>query len=158
MVVSKNDIKKAYDSIFNFKGGIFLSLFLVTLITFMILLYQRYSLAYLDDRKNIAILRAIGWSIGDILKFKLLENLLSGVIAFTIGISIAYIYVFIFNAPILRDIFLGDSNLKNTVIFIKVIDFSTIASLFLIFIIPYIASILIPIWRVAISSPREALR
>ncbi|NPA28348.1 MAG: FtsX-like permease family protein [Epsilonproteobacteria bacterium] len=158
LVVSKDDIKRAYDNIFNFKGGIFLSLFLITLTTFMLILYQRYSLVNLDEKKEIAILRSLGWSVKDILKFKLFESLISAIFAFLIGVLSAYIFVFIFNAPILKDIFLGDSNLKNSVIFIRVVDFSTIATIFILFIIPFIASILIPVWKIAISSPKEALK
>ena len=157
-VITKNEIKRYYNSLFNYKGGLFLMLFLVTLSTFGLILYHRYSLANLSERKEIAILRAIGWSIKDILTFKFLEGIMLFFVSFSFGVALAYGYVFYLGAPILKDIFLGSSNLKNVVHFEVAVDFTTLLSIFLLFGVLYIASILIPIWRIAITNPKEAMK
>jgi ABC-type lipoprotein release transport system permease subunit len=114
-VIEKREIKKAYENFYNYKGGVFLILYLVSIVTFILILYQRYSMTYSTERKEIGILRAIGWSIKDILKLKFYENLIIVVISFILGVTLAYIYVFILQAPLLSQIFLGGANLHNSV-------------------------------------------
>ena len=74
------------------------------------------------------------------------------------GILIAYVFVFIFDAPLLSHIFLGFNNLHNSVVFTPVFDLGLISSLFLFFIISFIASVLIPVWKIAITDPNEAMK
>jgi ABC-type lipoprotein release transport system permease subunit len=157
-VIQKDDISKEYQNLYNYKGGIFLLLFTLSLLTFMLILYQRYSMIGASDKKEIGILRALGWSIKDILKLKVLETLSIGIWAFILGIIIGYIFVFIFNAPLLKDIFLGTQNLEFHPHFTPIFDFGIISSLFLFFIIPFITAIIIPVWRIAITDPYEVMR
>ncbi len=157
-VVEKREIKKAYEKLYNYKGGLFLILYLVTIITFILILYQRYSMVYSTDRKEIGILRAVGWSIKDILKLKFYENLTIVVVSFIVGVVLAYIYVFIFNAPLLSQIFLGSSNLSNSVKFVPVVKFGLLSSIFLFYAVPFLASVLIPSWKVAVTPPKEAMQ
>ncbi len=156
-VIGKHQMQKAYEKLFNFKGGLFLVLYLITLVTFMLILYQRYSLVYSSERKEIGILRAVGWSINDVLRLKLYENMTVVLFSFTIGVVLAYIYVFMFNAPLLSRIFLGGANLPNHVIFTPVVDFGILGTLFLLYAIPFLAAVLIPAWKIAATSPKEAM-
>jgi len=157
-IIKKDDIKKAYENLFNYKGGLFLSLYLIALVTFMLILYQRYSMISSYDKKEIGILKALGWNINAILKLKLFESIFVAMIAFFIGFILAFGYVYVLNAPILKDIFLGSSNLPNEVIFTPVVDFSSFSMLFLFFMVPFTASILIPVWKIAVVDPIESLR
>ena len=157
-IIKKDDIKKAYENLFNYKGGLFLSLYLIALVTFMLILYQRYSMISSYDKKEIGILKALGWNINAILKLKLFESIFVAMIAFFIGFILAFGYVYVLNAPILKDIFLGSSNLPNEVIFTPAVDFSSFSMLFLFFMVPFTASILIPVWKIAVVDPIESLR
>ncbi len=156
-VVSKDDVKKLYENLYNYKGGLFMIMFILTAATLSLLLYLRYTLAVSAEKKEIAILRAIGWSIKDILKLKFFENLFLFLFAFITGASFAYIYVFIFNAPLLKNIFLGGENLKQFAQFEPVIDFSSLATVFILFGITFLASVLIPVWKISVTNPKEAL-
>ena len=42
--------------------------------TFILVLYQRYSMISSNDKREIGILKAVGWSIKDIIKLKIIEN------------------------------------------------------------------------------------
>jgi len=156
-VVEKREVKKAYENLYNYKGGLFLILYLVSIVTFMLILYQRYSMVYSTEKKEIGILRAVGWSIKDILKLKFYETVVVVVISFILGVVLAYIYVFMLNAPILSQIFLGGANLSNLVEFTPFIEFGLLGSIFLFYAIPFLAAVLIPAWRVAVTSPKEAM-
>ncbi len=70
---------------------------------------------------------------------------------------LAYIYVFVLGAPLLKEVFLGGQNLDNTVNFVPVLDFSVLTSIFLLYALPFIAAVLIPVWRVSVTDPKEAM-
>ncbi|MEA3418915.1 MAG: FtsX-like permease family protein [Campylobacterota bacterium] len=156
-VVTKNDIKKAYENLYNYKGGIFLILFLITIVTFVLILYQRYSMVYSSERRHIGLLRALGWSIRDVLKLKFFETMMVVVVAFVLGVALAYLYVFVLGAPLLREIFLGGANLHNTVTLVPVLDFGILSSIFLIYAVPFASAVLIPVWKIAVTDPKEAM-
>lgn len=156
-VVEKREVKKAYENLYNYKGGLFLILYIVALITFMLILYQRYSLAYSAERREIGVLRALGWSIKDILRLKFYETLYIVMGSFVLGVVLAYFYVFVLDAPILSEIFLGGANLANGVTFAPHIEFGLLGSIFLLFAVPFFAAVLIPAWKVAVIPPKEAM-
>ncbi len=157
-IILKEDIQKAYENMFNYKGGLFLILYIVVLVTFILILYQRYNTISSSDKKHIGILRFLGWSIKDVLYLKVLENLIIAISAFVVGIILAYIYVFIFNAPFLSNIFFGFNNISNDVQYVPYIPFGLFFTLFFFFVVPFISAVLIPVWRVAIIDPLEAMR
>ena len=157
-ILQKESLKKEYENMFNYKGGIFLVLFIVVIFTFILILYQRYSMISSNDKKEIGILKAVGWSIKDIIKLKIIENFIVGFMAFIIGIIISYIFVFILNAPILKNIFIGFSNVQNDFILNANIEFSTLITLFLFFIIPFLSAVLIPVWKIAVIDANESMK
>jgi ABC-type antimicrobial peptide transport system permease subunit len=128
------------------------------MITFVLILFQRYSMINSSDKKEIGILKAVGWSIKDIIKLKILESFVISFIAFIIAIIMAYIFVFFLNAPILSNIFLGFHNLENSVSFVPNVSFSLLVTLFLFFIIPFISAVLIPVWKIAVIDANESMK
>jgi ABC-type lipoprotein release transport system permease subunit len=157
-VITKEEVAKSYRMLYNYKGGIFLALYLVTLTTFMLILYQRFTSVYASERRSIGILRAVGWSIGDILKLKFFESLLIVLLAFGAGAAAAYVYVFMLGAPLLGGLFLGGGNLANPALFAPAVDGGLLGSIFLFFAVPFIASVLVPAWRIAVTEPKEAMK
>ena len=157
-ILQKENLKKEYENMFNYKGGIFLILFIVVILTFTLILYQRYSMISLGDKKEIGILKAVGWSIKDILKLKIMENFIVAFMAFIIGIILSYIFVFILNAPILKNVFIGSQNLQNDFIFNANIQIDSLITLFLFFMIPFLSAVLIPVWKVAIIDSTQSMK
>ncbi len=157
-ILQKETLKKEYENMFNYKGGIFLVLFIVVIFTFILILYQRYSMISSNDKKEIGILKAVGWSIKDIIKLKIIENFIVGFMAFIIGVIISYIFVFISNAPILKNIFIGFSNVQNDFVLNPSVDFTTLITLFLFFIIPFLSAVLIPVWKISVIDANESMK
>ncbi len=156
-VVTKHDIKKAYENLYNYKGGVFLILFLIAIVTFVLILYQRYAMVYSSERRHIGLLRALGWSIRDVLKLKFFETIIIVIISFIVGVVLAYFYVFVLGAPLLKEIFLGGANMKNSLVLVPVLDFGVLSSIFLIYAVPFIAAVLIPVWKISVTDPKEAM-
>jgi ABC-type lipoprotein release transport system permease subunit len=157
-VIDKRDLSGDYEKFFSYKSGLFMMLFMLCLLTFMLILYQRFTLANSSEKRDVAIMRMVGWSIKDVLKLKLFESLIIGVFAFLVGIILAFIFVFFFDAPLFRDIFIGFGNIPTLYDFKPHIDLGVVMSSFLFFIIPFVFSLLIPIWRIAITDPMEAMK
>jgi ABC-type lipoprotein release transport system permease subunit len=157
-VIDKRDLEADYEKFFSFKSGLFMMIFMLTLFTFMLILYQRFTLANSSERADVAIMRMVGWSIKDVLKLKLFESLIIGVGAFLVGVILAFVFVFYLDAPLFRDIFIGFGNLSSSYDFKPHLDLGVLGSSFLFFIIPFIFSLLIPIWKIAITDPMEAMK
>jgi len=157
-VITKEEVSKAYQNLYNYKGGLFLLLYLIVILTFIMILYQRYSMVYSSEKKEIGILRAVGWSIKDIIKLKFLESLFIALLAYFSGVIAAYYYVFIFGAPLLSGLFLGTENLTNHVTFAPAVDFGLLGSIFLFFVVPFMAAVLVPAWKIAVTEPKEAMK
>ncbi|MFY9100202.1 FtsX-like permease family protein [Aliarcobacter cryaerophilus] len=157
-IIQKEDILKKYETIFNYKGGVFLILYLVVLSAFIMILYQRYSQVSINERKQIAIFKAIGYSVKDIIKIKMSENFVVAFVSYLFGVLLAYFFVFVLNAPILKNIFIDFSNIKNDFIIYPYVEVSTFITLFLFFMVLFLSSVLIPVWKISAINPYESLR
>jgi len=156
-IISKKESRKAYAELFNYKGGFFLVLYLIVLLAFVLILYQRASQVYSQEKRAIGILRALGWSIRDVLKLKIYETLSVVFASFVLGVSLAYGYVFVLDAPLLRQIFLGSGSGECAPPLVPVLDFSILTSIFLLYAVSFLAAVLIPVWRIAVTDPKEAM-
>ncbi|WP_198304922.1 ABC transporter permease [Arcobacter vandammei] len=157
-IIEKTDIKKSYENIFNYKGGFFLTLFTIVIFTLSLIVFQRYSQISSNEKKQIAILKALGFSIKDIIKIKMAENFILSFVAFLLGLIFAFIFVFVLQAPIFKYIFIGFSNIENDFIFDIYFDISSIITIFLFFMIPFLSAVLIPTWKTSAINAYESLK
>ena len=156
-VTTKDQLKANYDHLFYYKGGIFMILYVVVLVAFFILLYKQVSSISGGVKKEIAILRSLGFSINHIIAMKLFQNSFVSIFSYIVGVMIAYIFVFYLNAPLLKDIFLGNA-INNNITFTPILDFDILFLIFLFTVIPFLASVILPSWKVAISDMNEAMK
>ncbi len=157
-IITREDFQLSYENIFDYKSGLFLTLFLTSLIAFFIIIYDKASGLSSVEKKNIGILKALGWKIDDILKVKFYESFLISFFAFSIGVFLALGFVYILNAPLLQNIFVGFSDLKTDFDLPFVFDFQTLAIVFFLTVPIYIAAIIIPSWKVATLQADEIIR
>jgi ABC-type lipoprotein release transport system permease subunit len=156
-VVSKKESKKAYEELFDYRSGFFLLSFLTVILAFVILIYQRYSQIFGSYKREIGILRATGWSVGDVLSIKFYENLVLIIFAYIFGVALAWIYIFGFGAKGFDNLFLLTSNFDISLYLTPQVDIFELVSIFLLFGFPYLVAILIPVWQIATTSPKEAM-
>jgi ABC-type lipoprotein release transport system permease subunit len=157
-IVSKEDFKVSYENIFDYKSGVFLALFIISLFTFFIIIYDKVSGLTSSEKKEIGILKALGWGIDDILKEKFYESFIISFLSYIIGVLFAFVFVYFLHAPLLRDIFEGYSQLKTTFTLPFVFDFQTLMLVFFITIPVYVAATIIPSWKVATLDADEVIR
>ncbi|WP_457595581.1 ABC transporter permease [Hydrogenimonas sp.] len=157
-IVTRDDLEASYRNLFNYEGGIFLALFLVATFTLFIILYDKASGLSSEEKREIGILKALGWRIGDILRVKLYEALILSMGAYLLAITLAIGYVFGLQAPVLKSLFTGYSVLKPPLDLPFVLDGSTLALIFFATVPVYIAATLIPSWRAATLEADEVIR
>lgn len=157
-VITNKELEISYQNIFDYKGGVFLALFIVSIFTFFIIIYDKASGLSSEEKKEIGILKAIGWRVEDVLKEKFYESFIISFISYILGIFIAFTFVYIFNAPLLRDIFTGYSQLKTSFGLPFVLDFNTLFLVFFLSVPIYIAATIVPSWRSATIETDKVIR
>jgi len=155
-VKTKNDQQSDYEHIYYYKGGIFMILYIVSMISFFILLKNQISSVFGEKKREIAILRSIGFAIKDIIHLKFIQNSIVALCSYFLGLFLAYTFVFIFDAPLLKNIFLGND--FNHITFTPSLDIRTLFLLFIFTVIPFLASILLPAWKIATEDMSEVVK
>lgn len=157
-VITNKDLEISYQNIFDYKSGIFLSLFIVSLFTFFIIVYDKASGLSSEEKKEIGVLKALGWKVEDVLKEKFYESFIISFLGYIFGILIALTFVYIFQAPLLSNIFTGYSELKTSFELPFVLDINTLFLIFFLSVPIYIASTIVPAWRSATIETDKVLR
>jgi len=154
----KDDLIVEYEQMYNYRSGFFLTIFIITFFTFFVIIYDRLSGLNSEQKREIGILKAIGWRVEDVLKTKLYEGLIISLFSYSLGIILAMVYTFIFNGGILKNIFLSSSRLLEHVPLQFHLDYATLALLFLISVPLYICATIIPSWIAATVDADEVMR
>jgi len=156
--ITQDDIRVSYQNIFDYKSGFFLALFSICAFAFFIIIYDKTSGLSSEEKREIGILKAIGWSSDDILKEKFYESFTLSLSAFFVGITFSLFYVYALQAPLLRNLFMGYSALKPSFALPFSVDVSMLVLLFLLSVPIYIAATLIPAWRASTLDADEVMR
>jgi len=135
-----------------------LSIFILAIFTFFIIIYDKASGLSSEEKKEIGILKAIGWKIDDILTVKFYEALIISATSFFLALTLSIAYVYLLEAPLLKDIFMGYSVLKPEFKLPFSINFQVVTLLFFITIPVYIAATIIPSWKAATLEADEVIR
>lgn len=157
-VITTADLQVSYQNIFDYKGGVFLALFVVALFTFFIIIYDKASGLSSEEKREIGILKAVGWRVDDVLKEKFYEAFIVSFTAYLLGVILALGFVYLLQAPLLRDIFEGYSQLRTSFALPFVLDLQTLFLVFLISVPIYLAATIIPAWRAATLEVDEVIR
>ncbi len=157
-IITKEDIKLSYQNIFDFKKGFFISMFFIVIITFFIIVFDKLSGFTGEEKKEIGILRAVGWKISDIIKVRIYESFIIGCISFVSGVFLSYFYIYFLKAPYVRDIFSGFSKLKPEFILPFYLNFQDLITVFLLTVVIYIFATIIPAWKIASLDVEEIIK
>lgn len=156
--ITRNDLLRTYRAVFDWRGGMLLALFASALLAFCILAWDKASGLSAGERREIGILKAVGWDTGDVLLLKLWEGLALSLLAFLLGYALAFGMVFHWGVPILGSVLRGWSVIFPELRPVPHIDLYQLATLAFLTIVPYVASTVVPAWRAATSDPDEVMR
>ena len=110
------------------------------------------------ERKEIAVLKAVGWSTSDVLSEKLAEALLVGALATAMGLFMGYAWIFFADAPLLRPALSGFGVLYPEAKLTPQVDLAQLLGVALAVLGPFVALSIVPAWRAAQIDPMDAMR
>jgi ABC-type lipoprotein release transport system permease subunit len=110
------------------------------------------------ERREIAVLKAVGWSTADVLWAKLFESVLVGAVATALGLLFGYAWVFWLGAPGLRPALVGWSVLYPKASLTPAVDVAQLLGVTIAILGPFVLLSVVPAWRAATSDPLESMR
>ena len=156
--VVKDQIVKSYETVFGWRSGLVFTALLGTLLAFAILSWDKATGLSAEERRELGILKALGWRIEDILEMKFWEGLTLSLTAFLLGIILAYIHIFFFGSFLLTPAIIGWSVLYPSFNLTPYIDIGEVFMVFFITVVPYTAATIVPVWKASTIDPDEVIR
>ena len=142
----------------NERAGFFTIVWTIILLGMILFCFSISSAISLDSRREVGLLKTLGYSITDILEIRFVEFALTGIWASLIGYSLAIVFTFYLGAPILADFMLGWSAMFTPFVVPLKITFESFIVAFGLGTIPLLIATIIPAWNNAIIEPDEILR
>ncbi len=156
--ITKSEILRTYDAVFSWRSGMMLTVFFSALIAFCILAWDKATGISAEEKREIGILKAIGWDTSDVLELKFWEGFVLSVTSFVLGLIVAFAHVYRFGASWLAPVIQGWSVLFPEFRLIPYVDLYQVFVMGFLTVVPYIASTVIPSWKTAITDPEEVMR
>lgn len=156
--IIRSEILRTYDAVFNWRSGMMLVVLSGAVFAFIIFAWDRASGLSAEEKREIGILKAIGWETSDILYMKFWEGTTVSLTSFLLGTLLAYVHIVFFASILFESALKGWSVLYPSFRLLPYIDIFQVVVLFFLTVIPYTVATLIPSWRAAITDPDSVLR
>lgn len=156
--ILKSEIMRTYDSIFDWRGGMMVVILAMALLAFVIFAWDKATGLSAEERREMGILKSIGWETTDILLLKFWEGMAISLSAFLLGIILAYCHVYFFSAGIFAGALKGWSVLYPDFRLHPAINPYQTAVIFFLTVFPYTVATIIPSWLAATIDPDTAMR
>jgi ABC-type lipoprotein release transport system permease subunit len=156
--ITRAEITRTYDSIFDWRSGLVVMVLTGAVLAFVIVAWDKASGLSAEERREIGILKAIGWETSDVLLLKAWEGAVVSLAAFALGVLLAYGHVFLGKLALFAPVLRGWSALYPDFRLVPVVDPYAIATLFFLTVVPYTVATLVPAWRAATIDPDAVMR
>lgn len=156
-VLTRDKLADITQQAYGGRSGVFQLMWMILLLTVMILGWSQASNITLEKRKEIGILKAIGWGTLDVIELKMLESLIIGFLGILLGLIIGLGYLLI-GAPGIKEYFLGWAAVYPDFPIPIYVSPSSILLLIVVGIFPLLVATVVPSWLTGIIEPDEAIR
>ncbi len=156
--IVRNEILRTYDAVFSWRSGLVTVIFSAAALAFVIFAWDKATGLSADERREIGILKAVGWETSDVLRMKFWEGLAISLTAFLLGLILAYAHVFFSSSCLFSPVLKGWSTLYPEFRLVPFINFGHLAALFFLTVVPYTVTTIIPSWRAATIEPDAVMR
>ncbi len=156
--ITRREILRTYDTLFDWRSGMVLTMFLGAILAFVILAWDKATGLSAEERHEIAILKAIGWETSDVMELKFWEGFVISSLSFLTGLIGGYLHIYFFGASIFSPALKGWSVIFPEFRLVPYINIYQIAVLLFFTVIPYMAATIVPSWKAAITDPDVVMR
>lgn len=156
--IVRGEILRTYDAVFNWRSGIVITIFSAAALAFAIFAWDKATGLSAEERKEIGILKAIGWETSDVLMMKFWEGVSISLTAFLLGVILGYAHVFFTSSILFAPVLKGWSTLYPRFRLTPFINGGHLAAIFFFTVVPYTVATIIPSWRAATIDPDAVMR
>ncbi|GFE61168.1 ABC transporter permease [Geobacter sp. AOG2] len=156
--ILKSEMLRTYDSIFDWRGGMMVVILSAAVLSFVIFAWDKATGLSAEERREIGILKSIGWETADVLYLKFWEGIVISLSAFLLGGLLAYGHVFFFSASLFEHALKGWAVLYPRFKLVPTVDSYHLAVLFFLTVLPYTTATIVPAWLAATADPDAAMR
>ncbi|MDD3447582.1 MAG: FtsX-like permease family protein [Gammaproteobacteria bacterium] len=156
--ILREEILRTYDSIFSWRQGIVFVLLGGSILAFVIFAWDKASGLSAEEKREIGILKAIGWETSDVIRMKFWEGSIVSLTAFLLGFILAYLHVFYGQAALFEPVLKGWAVIYPSFNPTPFVDGLQVATLFFFTVFPYTVATIIPIWQASITDPDAVMR
>jgi len=156
--IIRDEILRTYDAVFNWRGGLLLVILAGSVAAFVIFAWDRATGLSAEEKKEIGILKAVGWETSDVLLMKFWEGVVVSLSSFLAGIILAYVHVFFTSSSLFEPVLKGWSVLYPEFRLTPFVSASEVTTLFFITVVPYTVVTIVPSWRAATIDPDSVMR
>ncbi|MHA1905891.1 MAG: ABC transporter permease [Candidatus Thorarchaeota archaeon] len=157
-VLTQDAISDALMQTYGGRTGIIALLWAIILSTVVLLAFTVSSAGSDEARREVGLLKALGFDTVDVLEIRMYESLTLGILGASLGVSMAIVFDFVLGAPVLSGYLLGwNLQIMNSGIPLA-ISIPTIFIIYAVAIIPILVASVFPAWRNAITEPDVVLR
>jgi ABC-type lipoprotein release transport system permease subunit len=156
--ITRDEILRTYDAVFDWRGGIMIAILAGAVLAFLIFAWDKAAGLSAEEKREIGILKAIGWETTDVLQMKFWEGMVVSLSSFFIGVILAYFHIFYVSATLFEPVLKGWATLYPDFRLTPFISGYQIAILFFFTVIPYTVATIIPAWRAATIDPDVVMR
>ena len=156
--ITRAELRRTYESIFDWRSGLVVVVLAGAVLAFAVVAWDKASGLSAEERREVGILKAIGWETSDVLLLKLWEGAVISLSAFLVGMLLAYAHVFLARAALLEPALAGWSTLRPDFRLVPFVSSYQVATLFLLTVVPYTVATVVPAWRAATVDPDAVMR
>ena len=156
-VLTRDTLTDATKQAYSSRAGVFSLVWLVLLLTAALVAWAQLSSISLEQRKEVGILRSVGWGIGDIIELKLFESLIVGVMATLSGLFLGAGYLLL-GAPLIKGYFIGWSSVFPEFPLPAYAAPESVALLFFTGVFPLVFASVVPSWAASSVEVDQCLR
>ncbi len=157
-VIDEELLDRTYDLTFSARAGLLAAALLPALAALLLLAWDRLSGLGELERREIGVLKSIGWETRDVLTARVWESLIVSAAGAIPGLVLAYVWVFPLHAPGLAGVLFGWSAIYPPIVLVPAVSAEQLLALVAIVVVPFVSVSLVPAWRAAMLDPDQAMR
>ena len=156
--ILRDEILRTYDAIFDWRGGMIMVILFGAVMAFIIFAWDKAAGLSAEDKREIGILKGIGWETSDVLMMKFWEGVAVSLTSFLLGVLLAYVHIFFTSSTLFEPALKGWSVLYPSFRLTPFINAYQVGTLFFLTVVPYTVATIIPSWRAATIDPDSVMR
>jgi ABC-type lipoprotein release transport system permease subunit len=157
-VITRTALNDELMTAYGARSGFISTIWYILLLSVLMVALNQASAVSTESKREVGILKSLGFSTMDVLEIRLAESIILGLTAASISIFTATIYDTFLGAPVIRDLMLGWASIYPTFQLPIMIQLSSVGVLYGVALFPLLVASLIPAWASAVTEPDIAMR